>query len=86
VATREQIADILARTYDGQPLADLRDEHAAPHLEAADAVLAEADIPAADASRSTQPVIEHALTVYFDGNADLARTLIDRLLSENRSQ
>jgi hypothetical protein len=39
-ATREQIADTLARTYDGQPLAEMRDEHAALHLEAADAVLA----------------------------------------------
>ncbi|MFD7995579.1 hypothetical protein [Streptomyces mexicanus] len=38
--SREQIADALARTYDGQPLAELRDEHAALHLEAADAVLA----------------------------------------------
>jgi hypothetical protein len=38
-----------------------------------------------NADRSTRPVIEHALTVYFDGNAELARTLIDRLLSENRS-
>lgn len=37
--TREELADLLARTYDGQPLADLRDEHAADHLEAADAVL-----------------------------------------------
>ncbi|MEU0656066.1 hypothetical protein ABZ485_28010 [Streptomyces albogriseolus] len=37
--TREELADLLARTYDGQPLADLRDEHAAHHLEAADAVL-----------------------------------------------
>lgn len=44
--------------------------------------------PARDeaASHSTRPVIEHALTVYFDGNAELARTLIDRLLSENRSR
>jgi hypothetical protein len=38
--TREAIADVLAQTYDGQPLAELRDEHAAHHLEAADAVLA----------------------------------------------
>lgn len=37
---RDRIADILARTYDGQALADLRDEHAEPHLEAAGAVLA----------------------------------------------
>jgi hypothetical protein len=36
--------------------------------------------------RSVRPVIEHALTVYYDGNAELARTLIDRLLGENRSQ
>jgi hypothetical protein len=35
--------------------------------------------------RSVRPVIEHALTVYFDGNAELARTLIDRLLAEDRS-
>lgn len=32
--------------------------------------------------RSIRPVIEHALTVYFDGNAELASTLIDRLLAE----
>jgi hypothetical protein len=38
--TREQIADALARAYDGQPLAEMRDEHASLHLEAADAVLA----------------------------------------------
>jgi hypothetical protein len=38
--TREKIADVLARTYDGQPLSQLRDEHAALHLEAADALLA----------------------------------------------
>lgn len=37
--TREELADVLARVYDGQPLADLRDEHAAHHLEAADRVL-----------------------------------------------
>lgn len=35
---------------------------------------------------STRPVIEHALTVYFDGNADLARTLIDRLIAEGRTE
>jgi len=42
---------------------------------------------AADSSsdRSIRPVIEHALTVYFDGNAELARTLIDRLLAEDRN-
>ncbi|MEU5322935.1 hypothetical protein AB0G67_40225 [Streptomyces sp. NPDC021056] len=38
------------------------------------------------ADRSVRPVIEHALTVYFDGNADLARTLIDRLLAEQQDQ
>lgn len=32
--------------------------------------------------RSVRPVIEHALAVYFDGNAELARSLIDRLLAE----
>lgn len=37
--TREELADILARTYDGVSLTDLRDEHAADHLEAADRVL-----------------------------------------------
>ena len=36
---RERIADALARTYEGQPLADLRDEHAADHQEAAEAVM-----------------------------------------------
>jgi hypothetical protein len=39
-SSRERIADTLARTYDGQPLAGMRDEHAALHTEAADAVLA----------------------------------------------
>lgn len=38
--------------------------------------------PASAEQRSMRPVIEHALTVYFDGNAELARTLIDRLLAE----
>jgi hypothetical protein len=38
-----------------------------------------------EADRSVRPVIEHALTVYFDGNSELARTLIDRLLDEDRS-
>jgi hypothetical protein len=33
------VADALARTYDGQPLTDLRDEHAELHREAAGAVL-----------------------------------------------
>jgi hypothetical protein len=42
-ATRDRIADTLARTYDGQPLDDMRDEHAALHIEAADAVLGAAD-------------------------------------------
>lgn len=36
--------------------------------------------------RSIRPVIEHALTVYYDGNVELARTLIDRLLNEKRDQ
>ena len=45
--TREEIADVLARTYDGQPLAELREEHAALHLEAADALLARMTDPAA---------------------------------------
>lgn len=36
--------------------------------------------------RSIRPVIEHALTVYYDGNAELARTLINRLLSENEAK
>jgi hypothetical protein len=49
--TREQIADILARTYDGQPLTDLRDEHAALHLEAADALLDQ--LPIGDGAPST---------------------------------
>ena len=33
-------------------------------------------------ARSVRPVIEHALTVYYDGDAELARTLIDRLVAE----
>ena len=36
--------------------------------------------------RSMRPVIEHALTVYFDGNAELAQELIDRLLAEDRNR
>lgn len=36
--------------------------------------------------RSIRPVIEHALTFYYDGNAEIARTLIDMLLDENRGQ
>lgn len=40
VTGRDQLADALARVYDGKPLAELRDEHADLHLEAADAVLA----------------------------------------------
>lgn len=43
------------------------------------------DSEAAIPDRSVRPVIEHALTVYFDGNAELARTLINRLLNENQS-
>lgn len=38
------------------------------------------------ASRSVRPVIEHALTVYYDGNAELVRTLIDRLLAEQGAE
>jgi hypothetical protein len=38
------------------------------------------------APRSIRPVIEHALTVYYDGNAELARTLIDRLLAEKAGE
>lgn len=38
-ALRDRVADTLARAYDGQPLAELRDEHASLHAEAADAVL-----------------------------------------------
>lgn len=41
-----------------------------------------ADIP----DRSVRPVIEHALTVYYDGNAELARILIDRLIAEARAE
>lgn len=37
-----RIADVLARHYDGQPLDQLRDEHAAHHLEAAEALLRDA--------------------------------------------
>lgn len=39
-ALRGRIADALARHYDGQQLTDLREEQAAHHTEAADAVLA----------------------------------------------
>jgi hypothetical protein len=41
---RDQIADVLARTYDGQPLDELRDEHAELHREAADAVAAALEV------------------------------------------
>ncbi|MFC9891511.1 hypothetical protein [Streptomyces pilosus] len=37
--TREALADVLARAYDGQALDQLREEHATHHLEAADRVL-----------------------------------------------
>ncbi|MFI1408848.1 hypothetical protein ACH4Y0_02745 [Streptomyces sp. NPDC020707] len=37
---RRRVADILARAYDGRPLDELCEEHAAPHLEAANALLA----------------------------------------------
>jgi hypothetical protein len=36
--------------------------------------------------RSIRPVIEHALTVYYDGNTELARTLVDRLLGEKAGE
>jgi hypothetical protein len=38
------------------------------------------------AERSIRPVIEHALTVYYDGNVELARTLIDMLITEARAE
>lgn len=41
---------------------------------------------ACPSGRSIRPVIEHALTIYYEGNAELVRTLIDKLLSEKRSQ
>jgi len=44
--TRDELADVLARTYDGQSLAELRDEHAAHHIQAADAVLDSLPVPA----------------------------------------
>jgi len=40
---RRRIADVLARHYDGQPLDELREEHAAHHLEAADRLIADAE-------------------------------------------
>lgn len=36
---RDHIADVLARAYDGTPLAELRDEHAAHHRQAADRLI-----------------------------------------------
>lgn len=36
--------------------------------------------------RSVRPVIEHALTVYYDGNAELAQTLIERLIAEAKTE
>jgi hypothetical protein len=47
---------------------------------------AEVHASATSDDRSVRPVIEHALTVYFDGNAELARTLIDRLINESKGQ
>jgi hypothetical protein len=47
---------------------------------------AEAPETAHPTDRSIRPVIEHALTVYYDGNTELARTLIDRLLAEARAE
>ncbi|MCF3960287.1 hypothetical protein [Streptomyces fuscigenes] len=44
---RHRVADTLARAYDGRPLATLREEHAALHLEAADALLDPTPAPAA---------------------------------------
>jgi hypothetical protein len=43
----------------------------------------EAAHPQAD---SIRPVIQHALTVYYDGNAELARNLIDLLLAEKAGE
>lgn len=40
MSARDRIADVLARAYDGTPLAELRDEHAAHHRKAADLLLA----------------------------------------------
>jgi len=48
----DAIADVLARAYDGQPLTDLRDEHAALHREAADAVLEALPTPAEAATQA----------------------------------
>lgn len=45
-----------------------------------------ASFEAAPSDRSIRPVIEHALTVYYDGNAELASRLIEMLLSEDRSR
>jgi hypothetical protein len=45
-----------------------------------------ASVPANADGRSVRPVIEHALTVYYDGNAELARTLIDRLIAEKAGE
>jgi hypothetical protein len=42
--------------------------------------------PTPDADRSIRPVIEHALTVYYDGNRELANTLIDMLLAEKAGE
>ncbi len=36
--------------------------------------------------RSVRPVIEHALADYYDGNTELARTLIDRLIAEGKAE
>ncbi|MEW2393128.1 hypothetical protein AB0933_32685 [Streptomyces venezuelae] len=46
----------------------------------ADAKTTEASAPAT--GRSIRPVIQHALTVYYDGNAEMAKKLIDVLLAE----
>lgn len=42
--------------------------------------------PVKTETRNIRPVIEHALTVYYDGNAELARTLIDQLITEQGAE
>lgn len=55
-------------------------------MDATQNISAEAHEAAPTDDRSMRPVIEHALTVYFDGNAELAHELIDRLLAEDRNR
>lgn len=85
--TREQLADILARTYDGVPLTDLRDEHATHHLEAADAVQDALPTPA-EAARQALADINTTWASWTSGriDTDTAMAAISQHLTTAREQ